>query len=150
LDLEESMAASDIVENHIRAFNNHDAAAWASHYTEDAALHDPQYPEPVRGRAGIQKDIEDFFSAFPDMEFRIVGTVASEDRAAVQGIGIGTHRGALETPGGSIEPTNKRVEVPFAAFVVLSGDGLITEERRYYDLAGMLSQLGLMGDPSLT
>jgi hypothetical protein len=32
-----------------------------------------------------------------------------------------------------------------AAFAKLDGGGRIVEERRHYDLAGLLAQLGLMG-----
>jgi hypothetical protein len=34
--------------------------------------------------------------------------------------------------------------MPFAAFIRTNSEGLIVEERRYYDLAGMMMQLGLM------
>ena len=53
----------------------------------------------------------------------------------------------MEGPGGTIPPTNKRVEIPFAAFVSLDSSGLVTEERRYYDMAGMMMQLGLVPSP---
>lgn len=139
------MAASDIVENHIKAFNEHDAAAWASHYASDAVLFDPQYGEPKQGQAAIRKDIDDFFAAFPDIQFNITGIVGTGDKAAIHGTGAGTHKGPMEGPSGTIEATNKRAEIPFAAFVVTNAEGLITEERRYYDMAGMMMQLGLMG-----
>ena len=133
------------VEEHIRSFNAHDAVGWASHYAEDGVLHDPQYPEPKKGRAAIQKDIEDFFSAFPDIQFEVTGVVDGGESSAIQGVGSGTHKGPMEGPGGQIAPTNKQVSIPFAAFVKVNSDGLISEERRYYDMAGMMMQLGLMG-----
>jgi hypothetical protein len=45
---------------------------------------------------------------------------------------------------GTIPATNMQMDLPFAVFVRIGADGLITEERRYFDLAGMLGQLGLM------
>ena len=138
------MAAEDFVRDHIKVFNEHSADGWASHYAEDAELYDPQYPEPKRGRAAVHKDISDFFGAFPDIQFTVRSIVASGDRIAVEGTGAGTHGGPMEGPGGTIPATNKHAEMPFAAFIRTNSAGLIVEERRYYDLAGMMMQLGLM------
>ena len=132
------MAAEDLIEEHVKAFNAHDANAWASHYAENATLYDPQYPEPARGRAAVLKDIEDFFTAFPDIQFNATNVVAHGDRAAIEGVGSGTHGGPMEGPGGTIPATNKRAEMPFASFIRLNSQG------RYYDLAGMMQQLDLM------
>ena len=138
------MQLEELVDRHTRVFNQHDADGWASHYAENAVLYDPQYPEPVRGREAIRKDIEDFFRAFPDIQFTSTEAITSGDRIALQGVGSGTNGGPLEFPTGTIPATNKRAEIPYAAFVRVDGSGLITEERRYYDVAGLLVQLGLM------
>lgn len=138
------MAAEDLVDEHVKAFNAHDANAWAGHYAENATLYDPQYPEPVRGRSAVLKDIEDFMAAFPDMQFSTTSVIASGSQAAIQGVGSGTHQGPMQGPGGAIPATNKRVEVPFASFIRVNDQGLIEEERRYYDSMGMMQQLGLM------
>src|SRR5688572_7545784 len=106
------MAGEDLIEKHVKAFNDHDANAWASHYAENALLYDPQYQEPKRGREAVRKDIEDFFGAFPDIHFSVVSSVASGDQAAIQGVGSGTHGGSMEGPGGTIPPTNKRADMP--------------------------------------
>ena len=138
------MAIEDFVRNHVAAFNAHDAGGWTNNYSANASLYDPQYPEPVKGRDAVRKDIEDFFKAFPDMKFTIEEVVSSDQSAAVRGLGEGTHMGPMEGPAGTIQPTNKRVQVAFASFIRLGSDGKIAEERRYYDQAGMLMQLGLM------
>ena len=139
------MSAQELVDKQIQVFNQHDADGWVSFYAENAVLYDPQYPEPLRGRQAIRKDIEAFFRAFPDIRFTSTDTISSGDRVANHGVGSGTNSGPLELPTGTIQGTNKRVEIPFASFARLDGSGLIAEERRYYDLAGMLTQLGLMG-----
>lgn len=137
------MASEAIIQRHIKAFNDHDADAWAADYAENAVLHDPQYPQPLRGRDAIRKDITDFFTAFPDIQYRVTTVVLSGDNGAVEGIGEGTHGGPIEFPGGTIPATNKRAAMPFAAFMSFGSGDLITEERRYYDQAGMMQQLGL-------
>jgi predicted ester cyclase len=66
------------------------------------------------------------------------------DQFAVEVTGRGTHKGQLEGPGGPIEPTNKSVDFRGAMFGRTNSDGLITEERRYFDMAGIMGQLGLL------
>src|SRR5512145_1156081 len=81
-----AMSAENLVEKHVRAFNDHDAEAWAGAYAEKATLHDPQYPAPLAGRDAIRKDIDDFFVAFPDMQFRVLSVASSGDLVAVEGV----------------------------------------------------------------
>jgi len=141
------MTSQDQVQKHMQAFNRHDADAWAADYAEDAVLYDPQYEEPKRGREAVRKDISDFFSAFPDMQFETRNIMEGGDGAAIQGTGTGTQTGAMEGPQGTLPATNRRVQIEFAAFVRLNPAGLIAEERRYYDMAGMMTQLGVMPTP---
>ena len=138
------MAAEDLVRQQLQAFNNHDSQAWGNGYAADAVLYDPQYPEPLRGRVAITKDVEDFIRAFPDMRFQESNVLISGDRIALEGTGTGTHQGPIEGPGGTIAPTNKRIEIAFATFLRLDGEGRIAEERRYYDQVSILMQLGVM------
>src|SRR5206468_4322298 len=57
---------------------------------------------------------------------------------------IGTHTGPLETPTGEdLPPTNKRVDLKGGVFGRLNERGEIVEERRYYDVATVLRQLGV-------
>ena len=132
------MTTEQLIDQHIKAFNDHSAETWASHYSANAVVHDPQYPEPLRGREAIQKDVEDFFLAFPDMQFTVTSTLGSGNRGAIEGIGTGTQRGPLAGPGGTIPATNKQAKVAFVAMIELDSSGLIAAERRYYDVAGML------------
>jgi steroid delta-isomerase-like uncharacterized protein len=128
------------------AFNKHDLDALAKLYAEDAVAYDPMYPEPLRGRAAIRKDAATFFKGFPDIHYEIIGTIAKDDRNGADEVRMtGTHTGPLETPTGQeLPPTNKRVELKGAAFTRLNERGEIVEERRYYDVATVLRQLGVM------
>jgi predicted ester cyclase len=108
--------------------------------------YDPMYPEPLRGRDAIRKDTATFFKGFPDVRFEIISTIEKDDRNGADEIRMtGTHTGPLETPTGEeLAPTNKRVELKGSAFARLNERGEIVEERRYYDVATFLRQLGLM------
>ncbi len=127
-------------------FNKHDLDGLAKLYAADAVAYDPMTPEPLRGRDAIRKDAATFFKGFPDIRFEIITTIEKDDRNGADEIRLtGTHTGPLETPTGEeLAPTNKRVELKGSAFARLNERGEIVEERRYYDVATFLRQLGLM------
>ena len=94
--------------------------------------------------SAIRKDIADFFGAFPDLNFTLRTAVESGDTVAFEGTGKGTQKGPMAGPAGEIPATNRPMEVRFAAFLRVNDQGLIAEERRYFDMAGMMQQLGIM------
>lgn len=133
-----------LVDSLIRAFNAHDAAAFAEHYTVDAVAVDPAYPEPLRGRAAIRDDMAAFFASFSDIKGTAVNVVVEGDNVVYEAVAEATHTGPVETPAGLIPATNRKVSLRFGIFMTVDGQGLVTSERRYYDLADQLVQLGVM------
>lgn len=133
-----------IAKKEVDAFNRHDADAFAAGYTDGATAYDPQYPEPLKGREAIRKDIADFFTAFPDVQAKVLNTVISGNSIAFEVEMSGTHKGPLITPTGTIPATNKHMKMLGGRFMRINSRGQITECNRYYDLAGIMMQLGLM------
>lgn len=138
------MSAQDTLKKTVDAFNRHDANAFAALYAADAVAHDPQYPEPLRGREAIRKDMEDFFLTFPDIQARVVSVLASGDTVAGEMEVSGTHKGPIAGPTGTIPATNRRMEMRVGRFVRVDAQDLITECNRYFDMAGLMQQLGLL------
>jgi steroid delta-isomerase-like uncharacterized protein len=138
------MASTDIIRKAAEALNRHDPAGYAGLYSEDAVVYDPYYPEPLRGRAAIQKDIEDFFRAFPDMHNSISLVIADDNTLASEIAVTATHTGPLALPTGEVPPTGKKLAFGGGIFSRVNSQGLIVEEHRYYDVLGQLVQLGLM------
>lgn len=60
----------------------------------------------------------------------------------------GTHTGPLATPMGEVPPTGKRLDMVGVTIATLDDRGLIKEEKRFYDTANVLRQLGLMPEPA--
>ena len=56
----------------------------------------------------------------------------------------GTNTGPMMTPEGEIPPTGKKVEFKAVWIGRISQEGLIEEDRSYYDTADFMKQLGLM------
>lgn len=137
------MASKYSVNKQVEALNRHDADAFAAFYAPTALVHDPQYAEPLKGRDAIRKDITDFIKALPDINFTTKTVLESGETLAFEGVASGTHKGAMAGPAGEIAATNRRAAIRFASFVRVSDQGLIIEESRYYDVAGMMQQLGI-------
>lgn len=128
----------------VQAANRRDLEAFAAFYAKDATVYDPMYPEPLKGRAATRKDFEEFLTAVPDLKLTLGAVAHSGDTVAFELIARGRHEGPLAGPAGAIPATKRRIDMPMAAFSRMDDEGLIAEERRYYDLAGLMQQLGLM------
>ena len=107
--------------------------------SSDFVLHDPNYPQPVRGAEGLKQYFQTFRSAFPDLHFTIEDIIGEGDTVAVRQTGRGTHQGELF----GIPPTGKQVTVTamiFHRFV----NGKPVENWVNSDSMGMLQQLGVI------
>ena len=136
-------SVANVVQRSVEALNKHDAAAFAAVYAPDAVVYDPYYPEPLKGRDAIQKDISDFFRAFPDIHNALRSTLADGQIVAAEFTVSGTHQGPLTLPTGEIPATGRSLRFDGGVFARVNSQGEIVEEHRYFDLAGQLEQLGL-------
>jgi len=143
-DVTTSVSHAEVIRQQIAAINAHDPAGLAIRYGADAVVLDPQYAEPLRGREAIERDTADFVTAFPDLRAQVTRTLFDGATHALEMTVSGTNTGPLTLPTGStVPPTNRRAEIHMAVFGRVDGDGLVVEERRYFDIAGLLAQLGL-------
>ena len=136
--------AEDVVKKLATAMNDHDAEALSALYAEDAVAYDPFYPEPLRGRKAIEEDAANFFRGFSDIRMDVVKVTAKDESNVSAELRLkGTHDGPMATPSGDMPATNKRVDQAGAVSMKLSEQGQIAEERRQYDPADMMKQLGI-------
>jgi predicted ester cyclase len=94
-----------------------------------------------QGREGLKQYVQGWNTAFPDSSVEITNVVATSDQAAVEFVGRGTHNGVLRSPGGDIQPTERKIELRFCD-VYRIHNGQITSLHSYFDLKGLLEQLG--------
>jgi steroid delta-isomerase-like uncharacterized protein len=134
-----------VLEDQVAAINAHDSARFAAFYSSDAVVRDPQYPEELQGRAAVENDSSVFFSAFPDLRAEVTCTVVDRSTLAAEMTFTGTHTRPLALPSGEVPPTGRSLRFEMAVFTRIDDHGLIVDERRYYDVAGQLEQLGLSG-----
>jgi steroid delta-isomerase-like uncharacterized protein len=107
-------------------------------FTSDFVKHDPS-PEVVRGPEGFKRNIAAVRSAFPDFHVRLIDQVAEGQKVVTLYVTTGTHEGELA----GIPPTGKWVEVAGMGIDYFS-DGKIGEMWEYYDVLGMMQQMGVI------
>lgn len=140
------MSADNIVRQYVDAINRKDPTAFAALFAADAIVHDPFFPEPTKGRDALQALLEGIFRAFPDMTWEHIGDAIEGDGRAAFVVSVrGTNEGPLAMPAGEVPPTGNTIGYEAAVFWIVDKDGLIAEERSYFDATGVAAQLGLTG-----
>lgn len=140
------MSAERVVRQYVETFNRKDPAGFAALFAADAVLYDPVFPEPTKGREAIRAMVEGIVRAFPNMSWKQVGApIEAGGRVAFVVSVEGTHEGPLAMPGGDVPPTGKPVAYDAAVLWTMDPDGLVAEERSYFDATGVAAQLGLIG-----
>ena len=85
-----------------------------------------------------------FLDAFPDSRFEVTLTIAHGDYVVTHWTISGTHSGPLRTPSGNaIPPTGKKATVTGSTTVEIK-NGKAARAWTFWDMAGLLIQLGLM------
>lgn len=80
----------------------------------------------------------------PDMEMVPVSRTVGQGRVVDELVARFTHSLRMDWLLPGLEPTGKRVELPFVVIVQFAEDGKISHEHLYWDQASVLVQLGLV------
>jgi steroid delta-isomerase-like uncharacterized protein len=140
------MSADELVRRYVEATNQKNPMGFAALFAVHAVLHDPFFPEPTKGRDAIRSMQEGVLRAFPDMTWKQVGDpIDAGSRVAFVVSVEGTNDGPLAMPAGDLPPTGKAMAFESAVLWTIGPDGLIVEERSYFDATGVAAQLGLAG-----
>jgi predicted ester cyclase len=116
----------------------------SSAYAPDAVLIVP-LREAIRGPEAIGQYEDGIQLAFPDGSLTVARPVVRGDHTAVEWVYRGTHAGPIVIPGGVVvPPTGRPIVLRGASFLRFNAQGLIAEEHRYYDVRGLLEQLGFL------
>jgi uncharacterized protein (TIGR02246 family) len=135
---------NEVADNIVKAFSSVDATAKANLYTEDAIFITPSEQEPVRGRKAIEEYLVATYKPFSDVVIEFPTILISGNHIVFEQVVRGTNTGAMISPEGEIPPTGKKVELKLVWIVRISPDGLIEEDRTYFDNLSLMQQLGLI------
>lgn len=113
-------------------------------YAPDAVQHHPLAQEPIRGREAIGESERALFTAFSDIRLKRQRVLSGDSTIVLEVILTATNSGPMELgPGQEMPATGRRIEVPSVWVLETDEEGLITEERDYFDTAVFFRQLGL-------
>ena len=126
------------------AWNRHDAAAVAAFAAEEATARDVGAPEPIRGRAAIQANVQAYMTAFPDLHIEVVSATCDGERVVQEWVATGTHEGRLMT----LEPTHRRARTEGCTVTRFGAGDEWAEAAMYWSPLALLMQLGAVPDPA--
>lgn len=127
------------------AWNSQNWDVFRKRHSEDTSVYWPGQPEPTRGRNNHEAEAKEFFKTFPDNH--IVNNLykiafGQDDWTCSIADFTGTMKGPMKGADGVIPPTNKKFKVEFCT-VAHWKSGEIVTERLFYDLVGLMKQIGL-------
>ena len=127
----------------VKTMNGGDPVAITNLYAQDAVMIQSGEPGPVRGHAAILTFYQDFLRPFPDSKVEFPSIFFSGDTIIFEGVSHATFTGPMATPEGDVAPTGKSVNLRLVFLAKISPDGLIAEDRTYFDTLDLMKQLGL-------
>jgi steroid delta-isomerase-like uncharacterized protein len=137
-------ARMTLVEQHVRAENDHDLDAVMATFGADARYDDEPWNDHRHGRDGVHAYYSELLRAVPDLVIDIVRRHVSSETIVLEVEIRGTHCG----PWRGLPATGRRLRLPLCGVYSFDGHGRIAGERIYYDRATVLNQLGVFRDPT--
>jgi steroid delta-isomerase-like uncharacterized protein len=122
-----------------QAWNSHDMEKVLRFYSSHYVGEDVGQAFLLRGHEGVRAMLENYWQAFPDLEFTVTDTVIQDSRIAIVWMAEGTHQGTIM----NIPQTSHRVKVSGVSIIDVE-DGLVVRGQYIWDLAGMLRHMGLL------
>jgi steroid delta-isomerase-like uncharacterized protein len=138
-------SARRVVEQWFDALNRSDLDGSLAYLADDVEWSNPV--ASVRGRDEVRALFEGYWTALPDFQHTIAAILDDGEIVAVEGMAIGTHTGPLVGPQGEVPATGRRVEFPYCCWARVE-DGKVRRFQGYWDVAGFMTQLGLMPEPA--
>jgi|HubBroStandDraft_1064217.scaffolds.fasta_scaffold15839_4 steroid delta-isomerase-like uncharacterized protein len=99
------------------------------------------------GKEAIAKGFAMFDKALPDLREEITSLVTADNSVVCEVEETATFTGPMHLGAHVIAPTNRSYTLPVASFFRINAQGLIAEQRTYWDTASWAKQLGV--DPVL-
>jgi steroid delta-isomerase-like uncharacterized protein len=130
----------EIAKAAVTAYNDKDWSKGKDILAADAVYDEKGTHRRIQGAGEIIEAWQGWAKAFPDSK----ATFVSGDTAILELVWKGVHTGPLQTPTGTIPPSNKPIELPACQIVQVEG-GKVKSATHYFDMLTMLTQIGATG-----
>ena len=108
-------------------------------FTDDCVYEDVTFGVVNHGKEELRAFAKGFFAAFPDVSIKNTATFVAGDRAAIEWVFTGTHKGDM--PG---MPATGKVSTLRGVTIIEFQGGKIRRNSDYWDLATFMRQDGLL------
>jgi steroid delta-isomerase-like uncharacterized protein len=136
-----------LAKQNIEAFNKGDWDSFRANLASDYVYQEFATQRRVQGADAITELAKGWKKAFPDVKGAIQTAVEGDDKVVLEIVWDGTQSGELVSAMGTIPPSYKRAKTPAVQVVTFRGDK-IAETHHYFDLMGLLAQIGAMPAPA--
>ena len=127
-------------DNYLGAWNTHDSAAVARYMADDAIYEDVALGRVMHGPSEIASFVEEATTSSSDFRFEVVSLFTAGNDYANEWVMLGTN----DREGRGVPATGRSFRVRGASIRRLNANGRIVENRDYYNLAELLTQLGML------
>ena len=127
------------------AWNSQDWKTFKKRHSENTTVYWPTQPLPTRGRGAHHKEAMEFFKTFDNRLVNNPYKIAfgQGDYTCTVADWTVTMKGPMKGPDGKIvQPTGKTAKLEFCTVATWRNNEIV-EERLFYDVVGMMKQLGL-------
>ncbi len=136
--------SAELVDRFFAAISAGDLDTVRTVFHEDCVSTDFATGQTLKGIEGNMADVQNWNATFSDMKVEAVSHTVSGNTVVTEMRFAGTNDGDMPMPdGSSIPATGKRVEMQGCQICEFK-DGKMINSRQYYDMMGMMAQLGLM------
>jgi steroid delta-isomerase-like uncharacterized protein len=125
-----------VVLEQVAAFNAHDAVRENQYRSTRVVFEQVPTGEVLRGHAAVAEAHARLWAAFPDFQEEVVAQAANGDRVMLEWVCTGTHRGEFL----GLSASGRKLHLRGVETYRLA-NGLIVEQRGYWDLATWINQL---------
>lgn len=121
--------------------NNRSEQSFLDLHGDAVTLYDPTLGS-LKGRLALGKMLKGLFSMFPDYHVTKLRSFGQDEWVCLEVEESGTMKGAIHAGPKEIPPTGKSFKIP-SSIIARVEDGRIGEIRIYFDVLGLMGQLGL-------
>ena len=138
--------AKQVGADFVAAFNDHDESRIRELNAENAVFEAPGDVH-VEGREATTQYAMAWLNAFPDARLNVKNELVAGDWVVQEFTFEGTHEGTLSGPAGEIPATHRRLNGRGVQIFRVEGDA-VADTRLYFDQVQIMTQLGLMPEPT--
>ena len=136
--------SAELVDQFFAAMSNGDLATVRTLFHEDCESTDFATGQVSKGIEANMKDVEMWSANFSDMTVEAVSHAVSGNTVVTEMKFTGTNDGDMAMPDGSTIPATGKTISMQGCQICEFQDGKMINTRQYYDMMGMMAQLGLM------